>query len=64
MGTPKQLTLFDLEAYSSEPSCSEPCQISPIDKKSSVEIEYEQLELDLFPQKLKPLPSESWKRAA
>jgi hypothetical protein len=52
MATYQQLTLFDLKPYSSE------CNISDTDKTfqvedSSKQIEYDQLELNLFP---KPPP--------
>lgn len=58
-----QLTLFDLEPYSSK------CNISDTDKtfqveESPKEIKYDQLELNLFPKPPLRFSIESLKRAA
>jgi hypothetical protein len=58
-----QLTLFDPETYSSE------CDTSDVDQGSQVEVlsiqvEYEQLELNLFPKPPKQFSNKKLKRAA
>jgi hypothetical protein len=58
-----QLTLFDLETYSSE------CNTSDVDQASqvavlSMQVEYEQLELNLFPKPPKQFSNKNLKQAA
>jgi hypothetical protein len=49
MATYHQLTLFDVDAYASECNTSDAVKVSRIEE-FSVQVKYEQLELDLFPE--------------
>jgi len=49
MVTHQQLPLFDLEPFLSEPLCPDENQALTEDEEHTTEVEFEQLELNLFP---------------
>jgi len=59
MENPEQLVLFDLEPYTVKQCTATDCeeyQVKEIQSQNQSQVEYVQLELDLFPRSSYPIP--------